>query len=329
MSALAPTMQAFFTERLARQLQASPRTIASYRDTFRLLVGFVQRETGKAPSALDIEDLGASVVSAFLDHLEVERRNTARTRNARLGAIHSLFRYAALRHPEHADLIAQVLAIPQKRFDKATVSFLTAREIEALVGAPDLTTWEGRRDRALILLGAQTGLRVSELTGLSCGDVFLGVGAHVRCDGKGRKERAVPLTAPTEAVLRQWQRERDGRPEDPLFSTRTGRRMSRDAVERRLTTHAATAARTCPTLRGKHVSPHVLRHSAAMSLLHAGVDTSVIALWLGHADIRSTNVYLHADMTIKERALALTTPISVRPGRYHPPDVLLAFLESL
>lgn len=329
MSALAPTMQAFFTERLARQLQASPRTIASYRDTFRLLVGFVQRETGKAPSVLDIEDLGASVVSAFLDHLEVERRNTARTRNARLGAIHSLFRYAALRHPEHADLIAQVLAIPQKRFDKATVSFLTAREIEALVGAPDLTTWEGRRDRALILLGAQTGLRVSELTGLSCGDVFLGVGAHVRCDGKGRKERAVPLTAPTEAVLRQWQRERDGRPEDPLFSTRTGRRMSRDAVERRLTTHAATAARTCPTLRGKHVSPHVLRHSAAMSLLHAGVDTSVIALWLGHADIRSTNVYLHADMTIKERALALTTPTSVRPGRYHPPDVLLAFLESL
>jgi site-specific recombinase XerD len=329
MSALPPTLQAFFTDRLARQRQASPQTIASYRDTFRLLVGFVQRETGKAPSALGIEDLNASVISAFLDHLEAERRNTPRTRNARLGAIRSLFRYAALRHPEHAELIAQVLAIPQKRFGKATVSFLTATEIEALLAAPDLTTWEGRRDRALILLGAQAGLRVSELTGLNCGDVSLGAGAHVRCEGKGRKERAVPLTRPTATVLREWIRERNGRPQDPLFPARTGRRLSRDAIERRLATHTAAAARKCPTLHGKHVTPHVLRHSAAMSLLHAGVDTSVIALWLGHADVRATSIYLHADMTIKERALALTTPASVRPGRYHPPDTLLAFLESL
>lgn len=329
MSALAPTLQAFFTDRLARQRRASPRTVTSYRDTFRLLVRFVERQTGKAPSRLDIEDLDAGVISAFLDHLEVERHNTPRTRNARLGAIRSLFRYAALRHPEHAELIQQVLAIPQKRFAKPTVSFLTRAELDALLAAPDLTTWEGRRDRALILLGAQTGLRVSELIGLNCGDVCLGSGAHVRCEGKGRRERAVPLTGPAEAVLRGWKRERGGRAEDPLFPTRTGRRLSRDAVEGRMTTHTAVAAARCPSLRGKRVSPHVLRHSAAMSLLHAGVDTSVIALWLGHADLRATNVYLHADMTIKERALALTTPASVRPGRYRPPDALLAFLESL
>jgi site-specific recombinase XerD len=329
MSALAPTLQSFFTERLARQSQASPRTVASYRDTFRLLVSFVECETGKAPSALDIEDLSASVISAFLDHLEAERHNTPRTRNARLGAIRSLFRYAALRHPEHAELIVQVLAIPQKRFANASVSFLTPAELDALLAAPDLTTWEGRRDRALILLGAQTGLRVSEIIGLNCGDVCLGAGAHVRCEGKGRKQRAVPLTRPTQAVLREWTRERGGRAEDPLFPTRTGRRLSRDAVERRVSTHTTVAAQQRPSLHRKRVSPHVLRHTAAMSLLHAGVDTSVIALWLGHADIRATNVYLHADMTIKERALALTTPASVRPGRYHPPDALLAFLESL
>ena len=230
MSALAPTLQSFFTERLTRQRQASPQTVASYRDTLRLLLSFVERETGKAPSALDIEDLNARVISAFLDYLEAERDNTPRTRNARLGAIRSLFRYAALRHPEHAELIAQVLAIPQKRFAKATVSFLTTAELQALLAAPDLTTWEGRRDRALILLGAQTGLRVSEITGLNRGDVCLGAGAHVRCEGKGRKQRAVPLTGPVQAVLREWTRERGGRAEDPLFPTRTGRRLSRDAV---------------------------------------------------------------------------------------------------
>lgn len=329
MSALAPSLQAFFTDRLARQLQASPRTIASYRDTFRLLVTFVQRETGTAPSRLDVEDLSAKVILAFLDHLEVERRNTPRTRNARLGAIRSFLRYAALRHPEHAETIRQVLAIPQKRFGKPTVSFLTRTELDALLAAPDLATWEGRRDRALVLLGAQAGLRVSELVGLNCCDVCLGNGAHVRCEGKGRKERAVPITANTEAVLREWARERGGLTGDPLFPTRTGRRLSRDAVERRLTNHAAIAAQRCPSLSSKRISPHVLRHTAAMSLLHAGVDTSVIALWLGHADLRSTNAYLQADMTIKERALALTTPADARPGRYRPPDALLAFLEGL
>lgn len=329
MSALAPTLQAFFTERLGRQRQASPQTVAAYRDTFRLLVGFAGRQTGKAPSILDFEDLDAKVIGAFLDHLEKERGNTARTRNARLGAIRSLFRFAALRHPEHAELIQQVLAIPQKRFVKKAISFLTAKELEALVAAPDTTTWEGRRDRTLMVLGAQTGLRVSELLGLNRDDVVLGVGAHVRCMGKGRKERAVPLTGSTQAVLREWLRERGGLADNPVFPTRTGRRLSRDAVERRVSTHAHRAEDKCASLRGKRVTAHVFRHTCAMSLLQAGVDISVIALWLGHADIRATNVYLHADMTIKERALALTTPANVRPGRYRPSDPLLAFLESL
>ena len=329
MTTLAPTMQTFFSERLARQRQASPRTVAAYRDTFRLLLSFVQEHTGKSPSTLDLSDLDAPTISAFLDHLEDGRHNSPRTRNARLAAVRSLFRYAALRHPEHAALIQRVLAIPQKRFDKLTVAFLDPTEIDALLNAPDLTRWEGRRDRALILLAVQTGLRISELIGLNCTDVTLDAAAHVRCEGKGRKQRAVPLTTTTIAVLRVWMRERDGSPDEPLFPTRTGRRLSRDAFERRVTAHTTTAARECPSLQGKRLTPHVLRHTSAMQLLHAGVDTAVIALWLGHADIRSTQIYLHADLAIKERALARTTPASARPGRYRPPDPLLAFLESL
>jgi site-specific recombinase XerD len=329
MSSVAPTMQAFFTERLVRQRQASPRTIATYRDAFRLLLAYVQKQTGIEPSALEWTDLDASVIGAFLDHLEVERHNSPRTRNARLTAIRSLFSYAALRHPEHAAVIQRVLAIPPKRFDKADVSFLTPPEVDALIAAPDRSTWEGRRDHGLLLVAIQTGLRVSELVGLNCGDVTLGTGAHVRCNGKGRKQRAVPLTRNTAAVIQVWLQERSGQPDDPLFPTRTGRRLSRDAVERRVTKHAAVAAEHCPSLGNKHLTPHVLRHTSAMSLLHAGVDSAVIALWLGHADIRSTNVYLHADLTIKEQALARTAPTSTRPGRYRPPDGLLAFLESL
>lgn len=329
MTALAPTLQAFFTDRLARQRQASPRTVAAYRDTFRLLLGFAARTASKPPSALDIADLDAAMITAFLDHLEDERGNSPRTRNARLGAIRSLFRYAAVRHPEHAADIARALAIPQKRFDKATVSFLTPIEIDALLAAPDPDRWEGRRDRVLLAVAVQTGLRVSELTGLNCGDINLAVGAHLRCLGKGRKTRAVPLTTSTVAALRAWTRERGGLPEDPLFPTRTGRRLSRDAVQQRLANHTARAAAGCPSLNGKRLTPHVLRHSCAMALLHAGVDTSVIALWLGHEDIRSTQIYLHADLSIKERALARTTPASVKPGRYRPADPILAFLESL
>ena len=289
----------------------------------------MHRETGRLPSVLGWDDLDATMISAFLNQLERGRGNSIRTRNVRLTAIRSLFSFAALRHPEHALLIQRVLAIPPKRFDKRIVTFLTAPEIDALIAAPDQARWEGRRDRALMLLAVQTGLRVSELTGLNCADITFGAGANVACVGKGRKQRAVPLTSPVEALLQRWLSERDGRPTDPLFPTRTGRRLSRDAVALRVSTHAAAAAQRCPSLLGKRVHPHVLRHSCAMSLLQAGVDTSVIALWLGHAGVRSTDAYVHADMTIKEKALALTTPATARPGRYRPPDKVLAFLESL
>lgn len=329
MTALSPTLQAFFSDRLIRQRQVSPRTIESYRDTFRLLLSFVQQTTGKAPSVLDWSDLDEVVISNFLDHLEIGRGNSARTRNLRLTAIRSLFRYAAIRHPEHAADIARVLSIPAKRFEKRTVNFLTATETTALTDAPDQARWEGRRDRAMLVLAVQTGLRVSELIGLNCGDVTFGIGAHVSCLGKGRKQRAIPLTGPAQAMLRVWLIERAGTSTDPLFPTRTGRRLSRDAVARRVATHAAIAAQVCPSLRAKNLHPHVLRHSCAMSLQQAGVDRTVIALWLGHADLRSTDPYVHADLNIKERALAMTAPSSVRPGRYRPPDTLLAFLENL
>jgi site-specific recombinase XerD len=329
MSLIAPTLQSFFTDRLVKQRRASARTIAAYRDSLRLLVVFVHHRTGTPPCSISWDDLDVEMIGSFLDHLEAERDNSPRTRNLRLTAIRSLFTYASLRHPEHALLIQRVLAIPPKRFERPTVSFLTAVEIDALLAAPNSTRWEGRRDRALLLVAVQTGLRVSELTGLNCGDVTLGTGGCVRCEGKGRRHRAVPLTAATAAVLRQWIEERSGLRDDPLFPTRTGRRLSTDAVERLVHKHAVTAAQGCRTLHADKVHPHVLRHSCAMALLQAGVDTAVIALWLGHADIRSTNAYLHADMTIKQRALARTTPATIPPGRYRPSDSLLAFLEGL
>ena len=329
MSALAPTLQAFFTDRLTRQRQASPHTIASYRDTMRLLLTFAQRHAGKQPCRLDINDLDAPLIGAFLDHLEHERHNTVRTRNARLAAIHSLFRYAALRHPEHSALIQRVLAIPPKRSDHAVITFLTEPEVDALIATPDRSTWTGRRDHSLLLLATQTGLRVSELTGLDCGDIHLGSGAHVSCIGKGRKQRITPLTTATTAVLRVWLTERAGQPDDPLFPTSRGRRLSRDAVEHRLAKHQANAAHNCRSLTEKRITPHVLRHTAAMRLLHAGIDTSVIALWLGHENVETTQIYLHADLTLKEQALARTTPPDSKPGRYHPPDTTLAYLENL
>ena len=282
MTLIAPTMQSFFTDRLTRQRLASPQTVAVYRDSLRLLVVFVHERTGKTPCQLDWADLNTDTISAFLDHLETARHNSPRTRNLRLTAIRSLFAYASLRHPEHAADIQHVLAIPPKRFDKPIVSFLTSTEIDALVDAPDRSRWEGRRDRALLLLTVQTGLRVSELTGLDCGDISLGAGANVRCLGKGRKHRAVPLTTPTEAVLRVWLTERAGQRNEPLFPTRTGRRLTSDAIERVVHKHAVTASASCPTLNADKMHPHVLRHSCAMTLLHAGVDTAVIALWLGH-----------------------------------------------
>ena len=264
MSALAPILQGFFTDKLARQRQASPHTIAAYRDTCKLLLGFAARQARKQPCQLDIGDLDAPLITAFLQHLETGRANTVATRNARLAAIHSLFRYAALHAPEHAAQISRVLAIPPKRCDRAIVSFLTAKEIDALLAAPNKATWLGRRDHALPLLAAQTGLRVSELTSLTSGDVHLGSGAHVRCHGKGRKDRATPLTRQTISVLRPWLAERGGGPGEPLFPTRAGHPLSRDAVERLVGKHAAAAAATCPALASKNVTPHTLRHSAVI-----------------------------------------------------------------
>jgi integrase/recombinase XerD len=328
-SSLAPVLEAFFTERLLTQRQVSPHTVASYRDTFRLLLAFAQQRTGKVPSRLALADLDAPLIGAFLDHLEHGRGNSARTRNARLTAIHSLFRYAALREPADAAVIQRVLSIPGKRFEKAVVSFLTVEEAEALLAAPDRADWIGRRDHALLLTLFQTGLRVSELIGLRCGDICLGSGAHLRCHGKGRKERCTPLTSQTAAVLRSWMGELGGEPGSPVFPNRRGGPLSRDAVERLVGKYAAAAATRCPSLQGKPVSPHVFRHSTAMSLLGAGVDSSVIAIWLGHESVRSTDPYLHADMAIKQRALERIAPPTVTRGRYQPPDHLLAFLESL
>lgn len=329
MTTLAPILESFFTQRLITQRRVSPNTVASYRDTFRLLLIFAHKTTGKAPCKMQLTDLDAPLITAFLDHLERQRGNSIRTRNARLVAVHSLFRHAALEEPAHAGLIQRVLAIPQKRFEQAIVSFLTKEEVEAILASPDQTEWIGRRDHALLVVAAQTGLRVSELIGLRRQDISLHHGPHVRCHGKGRKERCTPLTTQTVAVLRAWISAQDTNPDAPLFPSRRGTPLSRDAVERLVDKHAHNAAQRCPSLRDKTISPHVLRHSTAMQLLHAGVDTSVIALWLGHESVQSTQIYLHADMSIKQKALDRIAPVDTHPGRYQPPDALLAFLEAL
>lgn len=329
MTKLAPTLQAFFTDRLIGQRQASPHTITGYRDTFRLLLRFATDRTHTPASELDFADLDAPLVAAFLTYLETERGNGVRTRNHRLAAIRSLFGYAALHHPEHAASIRRVLAIPPKRFERNLVTFLTDDEVDALLAACDRSSWAGRRDHAMITLAVQTGLRISELAGLTCADAVLTAGAHVRCVGKGRKQRHTPLLPLTVEVLRTWIAERRGSPGEPLFPTRTGRQLSRDAIERRISLHARAAAKVCPSLRTKKVSAHTLRHTAAMRLLLSGVDVTVIALWLGHEQVTTTNIYLHADMSQKERAIARTTPPNTTPGRYRAPDALLAFLEAL
>jgi site-specific recombinase XerD len=329
MTKLAPTLQAFFTDRLMGQRQASPHTITGYRDTFRLLLRFATDRTRTQACELDFADLDAPLIAAFLTHLETERGNGVRTRNHRLAAIHSLFGYAALHHPEHAASIQRVLAIPPKRFERNLVTFLTDDEVDALLAACDRSTWTGRRDHAMITLAIQTGLRISELAGLTCADVVLAAGAHVRCLGKGRKQRHTPLLPLTVDVLRVWLAERHGSPSEPLFPTTTGRPMSRDAIERRISHHVRAAAQACPSPHTKKVSAHILRHTAAMRLLLSGVDVTVIALWLGHEQVTTTNIYLHADMSQKERAIARTTPPNTTPGRYRAPDTLLAFLEAL
>jgi site-specific recombinase XerD len=329
MSRLAPVLQGFFTDKLTTQKHASPHTVSSYRDTWRLLLAFAWQATGTPPWKMNLGQLDHDLVTAFLQYLETSRNNSLRTRNARLAAIHSMFRYAALRAPEDAAEIQRILAIEGSQATRTDISWLTDAEADALLAACDRATWIGRRDHAMILTGLRTGLRVSELTHLTCDDVRLGTGAHVHCLGKGRKERSTPLDKPTAAVLRDWLAERSGQPTDPLFPARRGGVMSRDAFQARLTRYKPAAAETCPSLASKQLAPHVLRHSAAMTLRRAGVDTSVIALWLGHEDSRSTQVYIHADLEMKERALARTTPPDVPSGRYKAPDRLLAYLESL
>jgi integrase/recombinase XerD len=273
--------------------------------------------------------LDAPLIGAFLDHLERERGNTVRTRNNRLAAIHSLFGYAALHHPEHAASIQRVLAIPAKRYERSLLTWLTEREVDALLAGPDRGSWTGRRDHAMLVLAVQTGLRISEMIGLSRVDVNLGAGAHVHCLGKGRKERATPLTTLTVAVLRGWLTEHPAAPHDPLFPSRTGARLSHDAIEHRLAQHLATARLACPSLRGKQITTHTLQQTCAMRLLEAGTDITVIALWLGHEQIGTAQIYLHAGMGQKERAIARVNPPGTQPGRYRPPDPLLAFLDQL
>jgi integrase/recombinase XerD len=329
MTALAPTLQAFFTTRLGHQRDASPHTIDSYRHAFRLLLTYAKARTGKDPSDLDLADLGADLVSGFLDHLERERGNGVGSRNTRLAAIHSFFRFASYRHPEHAASIQQVLAIPQKRTEKRPRSFLTAAEMDALLAAPDRGTWIGRRDHVLLAVALRTGLRLSELTGLRRQDAHLGTGAHLKCLGKGRKRRDTPLDKPTVKLLHAWMHEQDGNPEDPLFPSRRSSRLSPDAVQRLVAKHVATAQGKYPSLAAKRITAHTLRHSCAMDLLTNGLDVAVLALWPGHEKLESVNAYLHADLSLKERALARRPPLNAKPGRYRPNDALLAFLEAL
>jgi integrase/recombinase XerD len=329
MSRLAPTLQAFFSDRLITQTDASPRTIAAYRDTFRLLLAFTAQQLGKQPSELDLDDLDAPLIGAFLNHLQEDRGNTARTRNARLAAIHSFCRYAAFRHPEHAATIARVIEIPSKRYDRTDITYLTGPEIDALLAAPDRTTWLGRRDHTLILTMITTGLRVSELAALRIADVTVTHGAHVHVIGKGRKERSTPLKAETAQALRAWLHEREGAPVDPVFPTSHGRALSPDAIAKLLARQSARAAEHCPSLAAKRVTPHVRRHTNAMLLQAQRVDIATIALWLGHESIKTTYIYQHADNKLKQEAIDRTAPIGTPPDRYLPPDQLLAFLESL
>lgn len=325
----AALLQRFFSDRLMRQRRASPHTIASYRDTFRLLLRFAQTQLGKPPTRLAFEQIDAPLITAFLDHLEKERGISARSRNLRLTAIRSFFRYAAFEAPVHVEQIQRVLAIPSQRFTRAQVGFLTRTEVEALLAAPDLRTWSGRRDHALLLVAVQTGLRLSELISLCRDAVFLGMGAHIRVLGKGRKERATPLTRQTTTVLNAWLREIPAPSDAIVFPSIRGARLSADGVQYLLAKHVTKAVRNCPSLAKKRVTPHVLRHTTAMELLQAGVDRTVIALWLGHESTDTTQIYLEADLAIKEHALAQTTPPDITPGRFRPDDQLMAFLKAL
>lgn len=322
-------LQGFFKNRLLRELSASSHTVASYRDTFRLLLRFAVERLGKTPSDLRLEDLDVSFLGEFLEYLEGERGNSSRTRNNRLSALRAFFRYVSLHEPALALQCQRILAMPAKRYDRGPLDFLTEEESAALVAAPNTETWLGRRDRALLLLAVKTGLRNSEIRALRRQDVELGTGAHVRCFGKGRKTRCTPLSPDVVTVLKQWFSEQDGNPGDPLFPSSRGGYLSADAVQRLVARHTDTARQACPSLRKKRVRPHTLRHTLAMDLLWKGTDLTVIALWLGHERAETAQIYLHADMRLKEQALAHSTSSGVVPDRYRPPDSLLAFLESL
>jgi site-specific recombinase XerD len=326
---LSSLIQQFFTDRLCNQMDASPHTIASYRDTFRLLLRYSSEETGKAPTKLTVDDLDCALIGHFLNHVEKHRRNSARSRNTRLAAIRSFFRFVAMTEPAYMFHCQKILAMPSKRYVRRTVEFLDRAEMKALLTAPERTTWVGRRDHALLMLALQTGLRSSEIAGLRCCDVVISTGSYIRCEGKGRKQRCTPLRKETVRVLEAWLKERGGGEDDPLFPTNRGGKMSRDALEGIVRRHSLTASRSCPSLVGKRVSPHVLRHSTAMDLLHHGVDQTVIALWLGHESVETTQVYIHADLRLKEKALARVKAPAAKPGRYRPDDKLLAFLEAL
>jgi site-specific recombinase XerD len=326
---LPPLLESFFTNRLIGQRRASPHTIAAYRDTFSLLLKFAQKHLGREPSKLMLEDVNAVFIAAFLDDLESGRHCCPRSRNARLAGIRSFFRYAAVEAPQHSGLIQRVLSIPRKRYVQRVIDFLTRDEIKALLSVVDRTTWLGRRDHAIILTAVQTGLRLSEITSLCRQDVALGTGAHVRCIGKGRKERCTPLSKPAVAVLVAWMKDAMTMPSPFLFPSSRGGRLSADAVQRLVGRHVGNAQKACPTLAKKRVTPHVLRHSAAMELLQAGVDRALIAIWLGHESVETTQVYLDADLTLKEAMLAKARPIDGASARYRPRDQLVQFLKAL
>ena len=326
---LAPLLQCFFTQRLMQQRQVSPHTISSYRDTFRQFLKFIEQRLRKPPSRLTFEEVDAPLIIAFLDELEKRQGLSVRSRNLRLTAIHSFFRYAAFEAPAHSAQIQRVLAIPSKRFTRTLVQFLTRPEVDALLAAPDQLTWSGRRDHAFLLVAVQTGLRLSEMTGLKRKDLIVGSGAHLRLIGKGRKERCTPLAKSTLAVLKAWLREPQRGDGDVLFPSAKGDRLSVHGVQYLLTKHRMKASKVCTSLKDKRVTVHRLRHTMAMDLLQAGVDRSVIALWLGHESVETTQIYLEATLAMKERALAKSQPPTGKPGRYQPGDQLLGFLNSL
>jgi site-specific recombinase XerD len=328
-ASFAPLLERFFTQRLMQQRQASPHTISSYRDTFRQFLKFIEKRLHKPPARLSFEEIDAPLIVAFLDDLEKRKRVSVRSRNLRLTAIHSFFRYAAFEAPEHCAQVQRVLAIPSKRFTRTLVPFLTRPEVDALLAAPDQRTWSGRRDHAFILVAVQTGLRLSEMTGLKREDLILGAGAHLRVIGKGRKERCTPLAKSTRAVLKAWLREPQRGNADVLFPSAKGARLSVHGVQYVLTKHRIAAAKVCPSLNKKRVTVHRLRHTMAMDLLEAGADRSVIALWLGHESVETTQIYLDANLEMKERALAKTSPPRGKPRRYRPADHLLEFLNGL